>query len=60
MAAQAGEFGAHGNRIAVGVNMTAAISMMTKDRYNPKISYQVLLIPATTPSVDTELYHSIV
>ena len=57
----AGEFGADGNRIAVagnsvGGNMTAAISLMSKDRNGPKISYQVLLIPATDASVDTPSY----
>jgi acetyl esterase/lipase len=30
---------------------------MAKDRNGPKISYQVLLIPATDASVDTESYH---
>ncbi|MGK9235338.1 alpha/beta hydrolase [Inquilinus limosus] len=63
VAAHAGEFGADGNRIAVagnsvGGNMTAAIAMMAKDRNGPKISYQVLLIPATDASVDTESYHT--
>jgi acetyl esterase/lipase len=58
----AGEFGADGSRIAVagnsvGGNMTAAISLMSKDRGGPKISYQVLLIPATDASVDTASYH---
>lgn len=58
----AGEFGADGSRIAVagnsvGGNMTAALSLMSKDRKGPKISYQVLLIPATDASVDTASYH---
>ncbi|NKL55071.1 alpha/beta hydrolase [Rhizobium leguminosarum] len=57
----ADEFGADGSRIAVagnsvGGNMTAAISLMAKDRSGPKISYQVLLIPATDASVDTASY----
>jgi len=57
----ADEFGADGSRIAVagnsvGGNMTAAISLMAKDRQGPKISYQVLLIPATDASVDTASY----
>ena len=56
------EIGADGGRIAVagnsvGGNMTAALSLMAKDRNGPKISYQVLLIPATDASVDTESYH---
>jgi acetyl esterase/lipase len=58
----ADELGADGSRIAVagnsvGGNMTAAISLMSKDRAGPKISYQVLLIPATDASVDTDSYH---
>ena len=36
--------------------MTAALALMAKDRKGPKISYQVLLIPATDASVDTESY----
>jgi acetyl esterase/lipase len=57
------ELGADGTRIAVagnsvGGNMTAALSLMAKDRNGPKISYQVLLIPATDASVDTESYHA--
>ena len=62
VATHAGEFGADGNRIAVagnsvGGNMTAALTLMAKDRNGPKISYQVLLIPATDASVDTASYH---
>ena len=57
----AGEFGADGSRIAVagnsvGGNMAAALALMTKDRNGPKISYQVLMIPATEAGVDTESY----
>jgi acetyl esterase len=45
-----------GRRIAVAGNsvagdMTAALTLMTKDRNGPKISYQVLFIPATDASV---------
>lgn len=55
------EFGADGSRIAVagnsvGGNMTAALTLMSKDRNGPKISYQVLFIPATDASVDTPSY----
>jgi acetyl esterase len=62
VAEHAGEFGADGGRVAVagnsvGGNMTAALALMSKDRNGPKISYQVLLIPATDASVDTESYH---
>ncbi|HVJ42595.1 MAG TPA: alpha/beta hydrolase [Dongiaceae bacterium] len=61
VAAHAGEFGADGGRIAVagnsvGGDMTAALTLMAKDRNGPKISYQVLLIPATDASVDTQSY----
>ncbi len=61
VAAHAGELGADGSRIAVagnsvGGNMTAALSLLAKDRKGPKISYQVLLIPATDASVDTPSY----
>ena len=62
VAEHAQEFGADGSRIAiagnsVGGNMTAALALMAKDRNGPKISYQVLLIPATDASVDTASYH---
>jgi len=62
IAAHAGDFGADGNRIAVagnsvGGDMSAALTIMTKDRKGPKISYQVLFIPATDASVDTASYH---
>lgn len=61
IAGHAGELGADGSRIAVagnsvGGNMTAALALMAKDRNGPKIGYQVLLIPATDASVDTESY----
>lgn len=62
VAAHAREFGADGSRIAVagnsvGGNMTAALALMAKDRGGPKIRYQVLMIPATDASVDTQSYH---
>src|SRR5215813_2080861 len=58
----AGELGADGSRIAVagnsvGGNLTAALALMAKDRNGPKISYQILFIPATDASVDTQSYH---
>jgi acetyl esterase/lipase len=61
VAAHAAELGADGSRIAVagnsvGGNMTAALTLMAKDRKGPEISYQVLLIPATDASVDTDSY----
>jgi acetyl esterase len=62
VAQHANELGADGSRIAVagnsvGGNMTAALSLMSKDRNGPTISYQVLLIPATDASVDSRSYH---
>jgi acetyl esterase len=62
VAANASKFGADGTRVAiagnsVGGNMTAALTLMAKDRNGPKIAYQVLLIPATDASVDTDSYH---
>src|SRR6201999_274666 len=62
VAAHAQEFGADGSRIAVagnsvGGNMTAALTLMAKDRNGPRISYQMLMIPATDASVDTPSYH---
>src|SRR4029077_9394699 len=58
----ADEIGADGGRIAVagnsvGGNMTAALGLMAKDRNGPRIGYEILLIPATDASVDTESYH---
>lgn len=60
--ANAGELGADGTRVAVvgnsvGGDLSAALTLMTKEREGPKISYQVLLIPATDASVDTASYH---
>ena len=37
--------------------MTAALTLMAKDRKGPKVALQVLLIPATDASVDTASYH---
>jgi acetyl esterase len=61
VAEHAREFGADGTRIAVagnsvGGNMSAALPLMSKDRNGPKISYQVLLVPATDASVDSRSY----
>lgn len=60
-AKHAEELGADPNRIAVvgnsvGGDMTAALTLMAKDRNGPKIGYQVLLWPATDASVDTCSY----
>lgn len=61
VAAHGREIGVDGSRIAVagnsvGGNMTAAIALMAKDRRGPKIAYQVLLVPATDASVDSDSY----
>lgn len=55
------EFGADGSRIAiagnsVGGDMTAALTLMAKDKGGPKVSFQALMIPATDASVDTASY----
>jgi acetyl esterase/lipase len=60
-AQHAAEFGGDPTRIAVvgnsvGGDMTAALTLMAKDRKGPKISYQVLLWPATDASVDSCSY----
>ena len=57
----AASFGADPRRIAVvgnsvGGDMTAGLTLMDKERHGPKISYQVLLWPATNASVDTCSY----
>lgn len=41
---------------SVGGDMAAALTLIAKDRRGPRISYQVLLIPATDASVDTPSY----
>lgn len=62
VAAHADEFGADGSRIAiagnsVGGDMSASLALMAKDKKGPQIALQVLFIPATDASVDTESYH---
>jgi acetyl esterase len=56
------ENGLDGSRIAVsgdsvGGNMTAAITLMAKQRSGPKIAAQVLFYPVTDASFDTDSYH---
>ena len=56
------ESGLDGSRMAVagnsvGGNMSAALALMAKDRNGPKIAFQLLMIPATDASVDTQSYH---
>lgn len=55
------EIGVDGTRMAVagnsvGGDMAAALALMAKDRGGPKISFQVLMIPATDASVQTKSY----
>ncbi|HVJ55013.1 MAG TPA: alpha/beta hydrolase [Aliidongia sp.] len=62
VAAHGAEIGLDGSRMAVagnsvGGDMSAALTLMAKDRGGPSIRYQVLLIPATDASVDTDSYH---
>ncbi|OKP92413.1 alpha/beta hydrolase [Paenibacillus sp. P32E] len=42
---------------SVGGNMTAAITLMAKERGGPTISKQLLFYPVTDASFDTESYH---
>ncbi|SRR5579885_12364 len=41
---------------SVGGNMTAAVTMLAKQRGGPKIGYQVLFYPVTNARFDTESY----
>lgn len=43
---------------SVGGNMTAAITLMAKERSGPKIGKQLLFYPVTDASFDTESYHA--
>jgi acetyl esterase len=57
----AGEIGADAGRVAVlgdsvGGNMTAALTIMAKQRKGPKIAAQVLFYPVTDANFDTESY----
>ncbi|MEK4058612.1 MULTISPECIES: alpha/beta hydrolase [Paenibacillus] len=56
------EHGLDGGRLtvagdSVGGNMTAAITLMAKERKGPAISKQLLFYPVTDASFDTESYH---
>jgi len=60
-AANASEFGGDPNRIAlvgdsVGGNMTAALTLMAKQRGGPRLAAQVLFYPVTDASFETESY----
>ena len=61
-AAQGADSDLDGSRIAVvgdsvGGNMTAAITLMAKERSGPKLAAQVLFYPVTDASFDTDSYH---
>ena len=56
-----GEFGVDANRIAiagdsVGGNMTAAVSLMAKQRGGPELSGQLLFYPVTDAAMDSDSY----
>jgi acetyl esterase len=55
------ELGLDGSRLAVagesvGGNMTAAVTLLAKERDGPPIRYQALLYPVTNAEIDTETY----
>ncbi|MGB3307437.1 MAG: alpha/beta hydrolase [Thermomicrobiales bacterium] len=55
------ELGLDGSRLAVagdsvGGNMTAAVTLMAKERGGPAIRYQALFYPVTNASFDTDSY----
>jgi acetyl esterase len=57
------EIGVDGSRIAVagnsvGGDMSAALTLMAKDRGGPNVRLQVLFIPATDTNFETESYRS--
>lgn len=61
VAAHGADIGVDGSRMAVagnsvGGDMSTVVAMMAKDRGGPKISLQVLLIPATDTNFETESY----
>ena len=60
--ANAAEFGADPSRVAligdsVGGNMTAALTLMAKERGGPKLAAQVLFYAVTNADLDTDSYH---
>ncbi len=60
-AANAGQLGADGSRIAVGGdsaggNLSAVVSQMTRDRNGPPIALQLLVYPATRMGANTASY----
>lgn len=65
VAAQGAEQGMDGTRIAVagdsvGGNMTAAVTLMAKERGGPALAGQLLYYPVTDAAFDTGSYHQFV
>lgn len=61
VAERGAEVGLDGHRLAVagdsvGGNMTAAVTLMAKERAGPVIRYQALLYPVTNSAFDTSTY----
>ena len=61
-AANAADFGGDAERLAlvgdsVGGNMTAALTLMARERRGPKVAAQVLFYPVTNADLDTDSYH---
>jgi acetyl esterase len=57
------ELGLDGSRLAVagesvGGNMTAAVTLLAKERGGPEILYQALLYPVTNAAFDTDTYEA--
>ncbi len=62
VAAKGAEHDLDGTRVAlagdsVGGNMTAAVTLMAKDRGGPSIAAQLLYYPVTDAAFDTDSYH---
>ena len=62
IAADGAELGLDGTRIAVagdsvGGNMSAAVTLLAKERGGPRITAQLLYYPVTNASFDTDSYH---
>jgi len=61
VAERGGELGLDGSRLAVagesvGGNMTAAVTLLAKERGGPALRYQALLYPVTNAAFDTGTY----
>ena len=63
VAEHARSLGADGSRIAVagdsaGGNLTAAVTLMARDRSGPPLAFQWLIYPVAAPDFETESYQS--